>query len=202
MRLLLHCFITAFLAVNLGASGLLINEISVRGENWVEIYNTGSTPVDLEGYRLMNSVSQDPLGGTVPAHGYLIVAASVKRFRHLFPEVEVEIYQVPDREIGSGLNSDREMLALVDPEGHIVDLVNWGNPDPLWPNFCSFLWVPGVMTQEPYLARMPNGKDTDRPTDFTGVFEPTPGEKNPAPMGLSTASWGKIKALFSGNPRK
>ena len=49
-----------------------------HGQDWVELYNAGETPVDLEGWYL----TDDPLGGiwmplagrTVPAQGYLAVA--------------------------------------------------------------------------------------------------------------------------------
>jgi hypothetical protein len=195
------CLFVAF-AATLGASNLLLNEVSHRGENWVEIYNPSYAPVDLEGYRIANSMSRDRLDGRVPGYGYLVVTASERQFRHAFPEATVDVHEVSDGDLGSGLNPERDMLILVDPSGAVVDLVNWGNPDPSWPNFTSLLWFPGVLTQDLYLARMPNGKDSDQPTDFTGMFEPTPGDRNPAPMGLSTASWGKIKALFSGNSDK
>jgi hypothetical protein len=201
MKAAIALAIALTLAANLGASDLIINEVSHRGENWVEIHNPTQAPVDLDGYGLMNSMSQDQLQGTVPAQGYLLIVASAKGFYRKFPSASAEIFEVQDGEIGSGLSKEREMLGLVNPRGVLVDLMNWGNPDPAWPNFTSKLWFPGILSQEPYLARMPDGKDGDRPTDFTGVFEPTPGEKNPAPMGLSTASWGKIKALFSGNPK-
>ncbi|MBL7885952.1 MAG: CotH kinase family protein [Flavobacterium sp.] len=75
----------------LGPNGVVINEIMAQNnttitdeagdyEDWIELYNNNSTPVDLSGFYLTDTSAelvkwQIPAGTTIPANGYLIVWA-------------------------------------------------------------------------------------------------------------------------------
>lgn len=183
---------------DLWSEHLVINEVSLGDNRWIEIYNPTAQVIDLSGWKIVNRNGSDELGSVIYPGGYIIVAEN-SNFPGGFPG---HPYHIPDGEIGNGLSSTADMLALVDPQGEVIDLVNWGTPSSSWSNYNSSLWNPGI-TYSPgaYLARVPNGIDRDTPRDFKNVYIPTPGQANPLTTGLDTSSWGKIKALFSGQRR-
>src|SRR5580765_7057111 len=51
---------------------LLLNEISLKGIPAVELYNSGSLPIDLTGFRLDVDGLLYPLAGIVPPGGVLV----------------------------------------------------------------------------------------------------------------------------------
>ncbi|WP_182045438.1 lamin tail domain-containing protein [Curtobacterium sp. ME26] len=62
------------------ATGLAINEVESNGDDndWVELVNTSSAPIDLSGWRFLDSDSTHtaytlPAGSTIAAGGYLVV---------------------------------------------------------------------------------------------------------------------------------
>jgi spore coat protein CotH len=75
----------------LGPNGVVINEIMAQNnttvtdevgdyEDWIELYNNNSTPVDLSGYYLTDTSAdlvkwQIPSGTTIPPNGYIIIWA-------------------------------------------------------------------------------------------------------------------------------
>ncbi len=75
----------------LGPNGVVINELMAQNntiitdeagdyEDWIELYNNNTTPVDLSGYYLTDTSAQltkwqIPAGTIIPANGYLIVWA-------------------------------------------------------------------------------------------------------------------------------
>ena len=93
-----------------------------HGQDWVELYNAGETPVDLEGWYL----TDDPLGGiwmpltglTVPGEGYLAVtldgtfglSASGETVYLLYMDQEVD--QLSYGDASDGLTYGREGLCL------------------------------------------------------------------------------------------
>ncbi len=179
----------------------VINEVSWGDLQWVEIYNPGPDPVVLDQWAIGNAYDWDPLYGTIPPGGYLLVVPDEAQFRQYFPELEVPMVEMPDGTIGSGLRAN-DLLILVDAQGVPVDLVNWGTPDPNWPNYRVDLWEPGVTNQREVIGRLPNGQDTDSPLDWRPLRVATPGTENRLAAGLTPSSWGKIKALFSEKRRR
>jgi len=94
------------------AGDLIINEVSVQNGGWVEIKNTGSSPVSLQGWEIMNSGGSDALPDLVVQPGaYLVIAAS--------RAARADVY-LADGSIGSGLVSSGDMLALVDADGQVL----------------------------------------------------------------------------------
>ncbi len=62
------------------AAGLAINEVESNGDDndWVELVNTSSAPIDLSGWHFLDSDSTHtaytlPAGSTIAAGGYLVV---------------------------------------------------------------------------------------------------------------------------------
>ncbi|HHW83701.1 MAG TPA: lamin tail domain-containing protein [Actinomycetales bacterium] len=62
------------------SSNLVLNEVDSGPLDWVELYNTGTQPLDITGYVLTDNAPNDPThryvfpeGTTVPALGYLVV---------------------------------------------------------------------------------------------------------------------------------
>ena len=176
------------------AGDLIINEVSVQNGGWVELKNTGSSPVSLRGWEIMNCGGSDALPDLVVQPGaYLVIAAS--------RAARADVY-LADGSIGSGLVSSGDMLALVDADGQVVDLLNWGEVNLNWKNYIPGLWGRGPsMSSTGILARIPDAADRGLARDFREMPQATPGEENTYPMGLDVPSWGKIKALFSPGSR-
>jgi hypothetical protein len=190
--------VVLLLSFSLWGENLVINEISLGDNHWIEIYNPTSQVIDLSGWKIANRNGVDELSGVVYPRSYYVVAEAPD-FSGGLPG---HLYLVPDGEIGNGLSSSADMIALINPNGTVIDQVNWGTPSPSWPSYGVPLWNPGIsVSPGAYLARIPNGVDRDLPQDFKNVFIPTPGQPNPLTTGLDTSSWGKIKALFSGQRR-
>jgi len=160
---------------------LVISEVqaSASGNNnleFIELYNTTTEPLDLEGYALVYrlAASREDLpihawtkSTPVPAHGhYLLVRA------------DQEVGFVPDAEFDQPLNTTGGGLALVDPQDNVVDSVGWGNapeafvegsPAPVPENDVSIERLPG--------GEEGNFSDTDdNSTDF--AINPTPTPQN------------------------
>lgn len=207
MRIAKFSIVALFLVIvtnssSFGGYPLLINEFSRGTIQWVEIYNPSSQDIVLDGWKILNSQGEDALKGSIGARGYLVIVASIEGFSELFPQLNRSLMiEMNDKTIGSGLDANADMLALLDPDGNISDLVNWGNPDMNWRHYFNQLWNPGIISHRDVIARFPNGVDTDSPTDFHGTSRPTPGSQNTETSGLDATTWGKIKALFSGNRR-
>ena len=176
------------------AGDIIINEVSVKDGGWVELKNIGSLPVSLRGWQIMNSGGSDVLPDVVIRPGaYLVIAGS--------RTARADVY-LADGSIGSGLITSGDMLALVNANGEVVDMVNWGELNPGWKNYIPGLWGRGPsMSSTGILARIPDAADRDLPRDFREMPQATPGDENTYPAGLDVPSWGKIKALFSPGSR-
>lgn len=172
------------------AGNVIINEVSTGHGTWLELKNTGSTPVNIGGWTISNSGGSDVLPDfTIQPAGYAVIAASRSQTADIYME---------DGSIGSGLSTTGDMLVLADAKGRVVDQLNWGKALSSWANFSTGLWSQGpTMPTDGSLCRIPDALDRDLPNDFREITEATPGAENMYVGGLDTPSWGKIKALFS-----
>src|SRR5207249_8019917 len=85
----------------------------------------------------------------------------------------------------------------------VIDVVNWGPPNPNWPNYQAFqtyFWVNNAPTMPTdttmSLQRYPDGRDTDQPTDWVALprspshppptYTPTP-SSTPSPTVTGSA---------------
>lgn len=122
----LPVFINEWMAANTSASGVA-DPADNRFQDWFELYNPGSAPVDLEGWFLSDSVTNRfgfriPAGYVLPRGGYLLVWAD--------EEPDQNRPDRPDLHVDFRLNQDGEALLLSAPDGTVVDSVVFGPQTP------------------------------------------------------------------------
>ncbi|MCX5644895.1 MAG: lamin tail domain-containing protein [Phycisphaerae bacterium] len=116
------------------SENVVINEIMYdppsdepSGE-FVELYNRGDAAADISGWRFVDGIDFTiPAGGTIPAHGYLVVAADANWVRSTYGNISA----VGD--FAGRLGNQGEVLRLVDRWGNLADEVDYrtgGN----WPS--------------------------------------------------------------------
>ena len=120
--------------------GLVINEIYASGEDWIELYNTLETSVNIGGYFIYDNVNAKykiPNGTTIPAKGFVVLLCN---------------------DLGTGLNtnfkltSDGETVFLENAEGILIDRIEFpsisaGQTYGRYPDGSSNLAISGVPTQ-------------------------------------------------------
>lgn len=129
-----------------------IEGLDGRGE-FVELYNTGGTPIDVGGWRLRNldRVRLLPAGTVVPAGGYLTLARNADGFTAMYGHPPDLGRAVPP------LRDDGDRLRLRDASGTLVDEVQWERTD--WP------LTAGV--GQALLRTAPGGADTNTAADWS-----------------------------------
>ncbi len=103
-------------------SQVLINEVAWAGtlasanDEWIELANFGSEPVDLTGWRLRDDGDIDiALSGVLPAHSYFLLERTD----------DSTIADIPANQIYTGsLSNAGESLWLMDSSGSIIDSAN------------------------------------------------------------------------------
>ena len=102
---------------------LLINEVAWAGtlastsDEWIELYNPGSSAVNLTGWILRTDDGSPnlALSGTIPAGGYFLLERTD----------DMTVSDIPADLIYTGeLNNSNEILRLIDPAGGVVDTAN------------------------------------------------------------------------------
>lgn len=120
---------------------IVINEILYHplsedpaGE-FIELYNRGTKPVDLTGWRLSKGVRFDmPDGTTLRPGAFLVVARNPEDLREVYGLREDQIVG-PESPVAFGILSDRgERVTLEDDRGNIADTVRYsdGGEWPRW----------------------------------------------------------------------
>jgi hypothetical protein len=105
---------------------VVINEImydppsnQVDGE-YIELYNRGANTVDLSGWQITEGVNfRIPAGVSIPAGGYLVVAANAARFRDVYGDLPV----VGD--FRGRLSNNGDLIRLLDAWGNLADEVDY-----------------------------------------------------------------------------
>lgn len=172
---------------------VVINEVAWMGspssatDEWIELYNATSSPVDLTGWTLLEGTTAHALSGTLSAGGYLVVERSEAAT------------SVPAGVLASlSLNNAGESLQLVDAFGAVVDTVDASG------GWFAGTNTPSKATMERFVARA-SGSDpgnwhtndgvTTNGTDSGGLpLDGTPGAANssgadatpPALIGIHT----------------
>jgi hypothetical protein len=99
-------------------------------EEFIELYNRGTTAVDLGGWKLTQGVNYTlPAGTTIAAGGYLAVVADAATFTAKYPTVTNYvggwIQNVPNND--EGLANNGEKVELSDPNGNRIDAVTYAS---------------------------------------------------------------------------
>lgn len=100
---------------------------SPRYSDWFELYNAGSTPANLAGYFLADTLTNPdqfliPAGYVIPAGGHLLVWADNQ------PVLNTPGH--PDLHVNFQLAAKGEAIGLFAPDGTPVDTVSFGAQDP------------------------------------------------------------------------
>ncbi len=167
-----------------------------EGDNeWVEIYNQTNVDLDISGWEICDNSSCDVLPSTapIPAFGYGVVTASTTTWAFWNIPNNIKKIVLPDGNIGNRLGNSEDMLVLKRPDGVIVDQMNWGVPSISWNNYNDDIWNPGVVdtAEGNALARVPNGYDTDQPSDWRELTPPEIDLIYPDEMENYTWHWGQ-----------
>lgn len=149
-----------------------------EGKNeWVELYNPTESAVNLKNWELCDNNDCEVINPNIeiPAKGFALIShdASTWQLYWDVPDYIVKINQLGGKFIY--LNNEADMLLLKNPDGIIIDQMNWGDPDPSWDNYNSNLWDPGVpdVDEGHMLGRVPTGHDTDQPSDWKDISLPS-----------------------------
>jgi len=165
------------------ATPLVISEVQTgaAGDNnreFIELYNALEAPLDLMGYRLVYrlAASREDLlvyawaeSTVIPAHGHYLLVRSGQ---------EDALGVIADALFDQPLNTNGGGLALVDPQGGIMDSVGWGNAPEM---FVEGSPAP-VPENDTSIERLPGGDEGnftdsgDNGADF--VVNPGPGPQN------------------------
>ncbi len=111
---------------------LLLPELKVTTteppvEDWLELYNRGSSTIDLSNWQLQDGVSYTfPMGTTLSSGSYLVVARDADRLRALVPGITVL------GDFTGRLNNQQDRVTLVDQHGNLADTVQYYESKP-WP---------------------------------------------------------------------
>jgi len=107
------------------AGKILVNEImyhppsGLQGEEWIELYNNTTNPVNLAGWRFSKGVDFAFPGISIPGGDYLVIAADLAAFNLKYPGVT--------NVIGGWSGKMKTHLELKDAAGHIVSDVNFSS---------------------------------------------------------------------------
>lgn len=154
---------------------IVINEVSSDGnesEEWVELFNPTSSPVDVTGWSIEDNFNQDvfPTVSSIPAGGYGVVIASDSAVIGIPPSAVTII--LSDTLIGNGLNNDGDTLTLKNSSSSTIDSMSYGDDTSVFPA------PPAAPGAGETVARSPNGTDTDSAADWVIDTSPSIGIAN------------------------
>ncbi|MEZ5326768.1 MAG: lamin tail domain-containing protein [Verrucomicrobiales bacterium] len=128
-------FSLGLILVELGNAGVVINEIHFnpgkltgasqrekQEEEFIELFNYGSTPVALDGWRFSRGVDYTFSDIAIPAGGYLVVAADLATFQQLHPAITNVVGPYSGQ-----LSNSAEDIELEDAGGDRVDIVAYAD---------------------------------------------------------------------------
>lgn len=118
-------------------NSIAINEINYSSDpnndcgDWVELYNTSNTPIDLSGWILKDDDDANGYifanGTLIPNGGYLVVCRDQKLFTNVFPQVHNLVGN-----LNFGLSSVSDVVRLYNKDHYLVDSVAYTADIP-WP---------------------------------------------------------------------
>lgn len=109
--------ITEFMYNNPGADDL----------EFIELYNAGDVPLQLQGYRFSTGITFTFPEYTLPVNGYVIIAIDSARFQQSF---NIPAFQWTT---GQQLNNTGELITLLDAANGVLDSVRYSATAAPWP---------------------------------------------------------------------
>lgn len=112
-------------SVGLPSGAVVINEIMYAPKapeaEWIELYNTGGSTVDLSGFRLAShgGTSKIPAGALIAPHGYLVLCRDSSVSQHHYPVGNLTLQPVPS------LSNGGDGLGLRDNLGNLMDTMSY-----------------------------------------------------------------------------
>ena len=112
-------------------------------DEFIELYNAGSTPISLAGWWLRDSSSnkhhfQFPADAVIAPHSYILVFGGGKPRGFIVPVYTNNNKTTYKGRIGNGLTGKGEVIRLFDKIGHEIDIVSHDD----WPKKQSFVRKP------------------------------------------------------------
>ncbi|MBU1146425.1 lamin tail domain-containing protein [Patescibacteria group bacterium] len=177
-------FISGKISLAATADHLVISEVQITGgtgqtgNDFIELYNPTSVPIDLDGYRLVKrtaagatdtSIKSWTSSTIIPAHGYYLWASISYTSISVTPDITT-----------SQTIADNNGLALrFGPEntGTIMDAVGWGTATNIFIEGIVFSTNPGTnqSIERNFGGDLGNGEDTnDNSVDFNLQLTPNP----------------------------
>ena len=110
---------------------VVINEMmfhalsDLDGDDYLELFNRGTTPVDLSGWTFSGITLTLPAGTTINPGGFLVVAKDAAQFQATYGFAPAAVY-------GGNLSNSGETVALRDATAATIDTVSFLDVDP-WP---------------------------------------------------------------------
>lgn len=170
-------------------AAIVLNEISPTGETeWVEIFNTGSEPVDLEGWLLKdgNSLSDDlTLSGLIPPNGHLVFSNPKEHWLNDKGDETIYLYSnsgaLEDKYSFKNTSPEKTFSRIPDGTGQFV-----ANTDPT-PNSYNAPPPTPTPTATPTPTLTPTATPTPTPT-LTPTKTPTPTPTSTPPVSTLSES--------------
>jgi predicted extracellular nuclease len=157
---------------------LVISEVlaGVTGDNnyeFIELYNTTSEPIDLQGFSLVYYLSSESEGFLVQSWSESWLIPPQGHF--LLVRAGADVGVAPDIDFEQPLNTTSGGLALLDEDGMVVDRLGWGEVSELAEGRSASSLENDVSLQRKPGGDEGNGIDTDNNrSDFELSDTPTP----------------------------
>jgi uncharacterized protein len=165
--------------VSVSVNELSTGTASAASDEFVELFNVGSSPADLSGLRLVyrsGTGTSDIALATVPDGTILAPGAF-----YLFGGSGYAGAKKADQSFSSSLAATAGGVGLRDAAGKLLDSVGYGTATNALVETRPAPAPPTTATPGSSDVRRPDGKDTnDNGADFTVTASPTPGAPNPA----------------------
>lgn len=156
------------LALSLNAySAVLINEILANGINdpdseWIELFNSGSSDINLTKWNISETSSSNfTLNTSIPASGFIILAGDFTTFNSIYPDVNLSGIKIINITISNfNLVDSSGEVKLYNSSGNLVDTI-------------AYVQASGKTFENVSIGRYPDGSSS-----IFNLSTLTPGMKN------------------------
>lgn len=149
-----------------------------EGKNeWLELYNPTDQDINVKDWQICNREECKTIHSNVsiPAFGFALLSHDNSTWSLYWNVPDyVEKINLGTAPNDGWLDNEADMLLLKNPDGLVIDQMNWGTPTTTWPNYNSELWDPGAIdvAEGNILGRISAGFDTNQPSDWKEFWVP------------------------------